>query len=1002
MPVTKRAEKENKKKAPPKSKEQESPVSGSARYLNQTTTTSQMSAHSTPSSRTRANKSLSFESQFPSVSIGETTRPKSISDSFAFRSNISSVSLYCSSSSISNNQPNSGEANKTQEVKTFNQLNENEKDKYINQLDCLTGKSQLHEAVIAKDVNRVINIIRLGGAIDIRDRHGNTPLHEACLIGDCKIVETLFSLGANPRLTTKNQKNIAHLAAGGNHRSLIAFIVEQKLDVTLFFEPDRDGYLPIRYLNPKMEHYKYLRTFMLCYHKFNFSEQDDLNSKPVSGKRTLLSRLSSGSLLLSGIAHSKYASTSQKDSETNKLDDPESLPFPSNVNIRQEYLYSIKRKSSEIDRELLYIGFRSVSLGRKHYDGKELYKRLIQKYVFANNLDTRDTQKPYTTSLVDIKYMVYGLQKLYDKVGVHEILGYINQNISKREFVIQLHCIYFVKELILSLKLTTRNQKYFAQELKIFLSKIQQNTPAFIKIKRNLQMLYFSDIQPLYNSIDQEMSIQNELSCSPRRHSSPSSPSDIRLINFEAELDKIAAGIVKPDDEGYQKLLNSVSQDIAFLMAKYFVQIDPTNLLNYAPNKSPVIDPGFNQKTGFSNLEPIREIIKTSEKLSIMLAYDILSYELPGRTRVWEFYTRLIERLLEGKATNHIEINCICALIFGQHKSQIMRLSETKSSLSQRTRDFTNTFEKIVQVNANFNTLRKYRFNKSSYPALFLFTRDLTSLNEIASQEDRTLAIGKLAVHFFDKTEYALLNDFLYTFQTDVAERLDNIRVKFLVEYREQRSLMAGAIISENQLQAFIEERLYGLSVQRENHTQTVFGDDMSPDNILAILRGWQTKSSDEKESTLFLQQLSSLLEWNKEKLRKLDEEVSVLTCELQQKIDLQKKHQKIVGLADDFQKDITKTCPLRHNPDNNSTKSFGSGRTRKIALDINSIRHGESDQCGSAKRLENRTPRRFELPLFRLSSKPGKDINDLCLTPTTSDRENSVLIRNSKSKITS
>ncbi len=992
--------KENEKSLNPKNKEENI---YSEDFINQASKT-----QITSQARMKSNKSLSFESQYPNLNYREATRPKSISDSFEAKMDDPATTLYFSNGLSRKDSQQACASTQTREMDSINRCNDKQKVKYINQLNSETGKSQLHEAVIAKDISKIINVLNLGGSIDLRDSNGHTPLHEAFLNGDQKIVETLLSFGADPKLITHSHKNIAHLAASGNHRSLIALIAEKKLDELLFLQPDRDGYLPISYLKPKLEHYKNLRTFMLCYYKFNFNDTEESINKPVSGIKTLLSRLRSGSFLSSNLSSRKYTSPNYKLSDKNS-ENLANLPFSSNVNIRQQYLVGIKSKSVDIDNELLYIGFKSVVQRHKYYSGKETYKRLIQKYIFAKNIDlkssTKKLKKRYATSLDDIKYVTYSLQKLYDKVGIHEILAYINQYFSKRDFEIQLHCIYFVKELILSMKIANQDQRKFGQELKIFLKKIPANIPALIKIKRNLQMLYFSDLQPLYNSINQEISLQNELAYSPRRHSSPLGPNNSYSIYFEKELNKVAAGSLKPDDEEYQMLLHSVSQDLVFHMTKLFVQINPTNLLNYSANKPPVIMPGFNPKTGVSNLEPISEIIKTSEKLSIMIAYDILSYDLPGRARVWDFYTYLIATLLEGQATQHVEINCICALIFGQLKNQIARLSETKNGLSQITKDLTKSFEQIAQVNANFNYLRKYDFNKNNYPVLFLFTKDLTSLNEIENQEDRMIAIGKLAFNFFEKAENALINDFLYVQKTDFTERLDNIRLKFLVEYEEKRNFMIARVISEQELQSYIEERLYDLSIQLENHTQTIFGDEISPDSILAILNVWQSKPSVEKESNLFLQQLSSLLEWNKEKMHKLDDDVSLLSKELKQKIDLKKKHHQIVGLADNLQKEITKTCPLRQTSNvevaTNSAKAFGRTNSKDISLELTNIQTDEAAQCNFATRIERRTPRRFELPLFGLSSKQPKNSNDLCLAPTSFDAKSSEVIKVPKYKST-
>ena len=139
--------------------------------------------------------------------------------------------------------------------------------------------------------------------------------------------------------------------------------------------------------------------------------------------------------------------------------------------------------------------------------------------------------------------------------------------------------------------------------------------------------------------------------------------------------------------------------------------------------------------------------------------------------------------------------------------------------------------------------------------------------------------------------------------------------------------------------------------------------------------------------------------------MHKLDDDVSLLSNELKQKIDLKKKHHQIVGLADKLQKEITKTCPLRQTSNfevaTNSAKAFGRTNSKDISLELTNIQTDEAAQYNSATRIERRTPRRFELPLFGLSSKQTKNSNDLCLTSTSFDAKSSEVIKVPKYKST-
>lgn len=143
--------------------------------------------------------------------------------------------------------------------------------------------------------------------------------------------------------------------------------------------------------------------------------------------------------------------------------------------------------------------------------------------------------------------------------------------------------------------------------------------------------------------------------------------------------------------------------------------------------------------------------------------------------------------------------------------------------------------------------MRSYNFKKESYPALFIFTKDLTSSNEIANKDNQIVCIGKLAFHFHQKSSKSKVSDFLQTPKTDISERLDNIRLNYLADYKRQNGLSSTDCVSAVTLHAFIDKQLDNLSIKRESRSTSIFEDDMSPDCALAILDDWHTKSTEEK-----------------------------------------------------------------------------------------------------------------------------------------------------------
>jgi len=76
-------------------------------------------------------------------------------------------------------------------------------------------------AAIANDVEIARRHVADGGDVDIRDKHGRTPLMYAAERGNAALVTVLLEAGADPAATTPDGATVIELAASDDIRGIL-------------------------------------------------------------------------------------------------------------------------------------------------------------------------------------------------------------------------------------------------------------------------------------------------------------------------------------------------------------------------------------------------------------------------------------------------------------------------------------------------------------------------------------------------------------------------------------------------------------------------------------------------------------------------------------------------------------------------------------------------------------------------------------------------------------
>lgn len=95
----------------------------------------------------------------------------------------------------------------------------------------------LHKAAAAGDVAAIEREVRAGSALDLRDRHGRTPLHVAVFLQKPDAVRALIRLGADANALEAQQYDPVTIAAVANDVPMLALLLASGAKATNITSP---------------------------------------------------------------------------------------------------------------------------------------------------------------------------------------------------------------------------------------------------------------------------------------------------------------------------------------------------------------------------------------------------------------------------------------------------------------------------------------------------------------------------------------------------------------------------------------------------------------------------------------------------------------------------------------------------------------------------------------------------------------------------------------------
>jgi len=93
--------------------------------------------------------------------------------------------------------------------------------------------SETTELIVSKSEN-----------IDLQDVYGNTPLHQACMVGNVKMAELLLNYGANIDMPNKTKGTPLHAAVAKSHIECAGYLISKGADVDA---GDEDDWTPLHW-----------------------------------------------------------------------------------------------------------------------------------------------------------------------------------------------------------------------------------------------------------------------------------------------------------------------------------------------------------------------------------------------------------------------------------------------------------------------------------------------------------------------------------------------------------------------------------------------------------------------------------------------------------------------------------------------------------------------------------------------------------------------------------
>lgn len=98
------------------------------------------------------------------------------------------------------------------------------------------------DAVLARDLPRLRNVLQAGGNVDERDADGRTALHHACIQNDEQLVDLLLTFKAQCAVADNNGMTPLHFAARNYDVSIAQKLLRSGVAVDV---PDAHGNTPL-------------------------------------------------------------------------------------------------------------------------------------------------------------------------------------------------------------------------------------------------------------------------------------------------------------------------------------------------------------------------------------------------------------------------------------------------------------------------------------------------------------------------------------------------------------------------------------------------------------------------------------------------------------------------------------------------------------------------------------------------------------------------------------